>query len=207
MKETYLKTTLDEIKKERIKTYQILTLSLDNERVDEPFFISGNYLYVLDLDGFVNLKFNEVSNDVISLQKYRTIKTPYYRLFITHPSQIGKIARLALGIETEYFEVLDYGTSITQALIEESTGVIIANVTCSAANTEYTYNLGQIRKFTIKARGGDLKLSFVAGQSGITYITIQQNQAYWEDLIKHPNLTLYFQSPTAGTVAEIIRWL
>ena len=207
MRETYLKTVLDEIKKERVKTYQILSLSLDVERSDEPFFISGNYLYVLELDGVLSLKFNEISNDSISLQKYRTIKTPYYRMFISHPPQIGKTVKLALGVETEYFEVSDFGTSVTQALIEESTGVILANVTCLLANTEYSYALGQVRKFTVKPRNGELKLCFMAGESATTYLTLLQGQAYWEDLIKHPNLTLYFQSPTAGTVVEIVRWL
>ena len=204
---TIFKQTIDEIKKDRIKTYQILELDLSIERSNIEFNIVGNYIYVLSLNGSISFRFNELTNDKINLIEYRVIKTPFYRFFINNEAQIGKICKIAIGIETEFFEIHDFGINLTQNVIEEATGVAIYNVACTVANTEYSQNIGECRKFLVRAREGDLKLSFISGQSGTTYLTIQQNQGYWEDMIRSNNITFYFQSPTAGTVAEIVKWL
>lgn len=204
---TIFKQIIDEIKKDRIKTYQILDLDLSIARSNNEFNIVGNYIYVLSLNGSINFCFNELTNDKVDLIEYRVIKTPFYRFFVNNEAQVGKTCKIAIGIETEFFEINDFGINLTQNVIEEATGVAIYNVACAVANTEYSQNIGECRKFLIRARGGDLKISFIAGQSGTTYLTIQQNQGYWEDMIHSNNITFYFQSPTAGTVAEIVKWL
>ena len=106
-----------------------------------------------------------------------------------------------------FFNIQDFGVTLTQALIEESTGVLIFNITCTAANTEYSQALGECRKFLIKSRTGDLKVCFNSGESGTIYISLAAGQAWSEDLIHPASLTFYFQSPLAGNVVEIINWL
>ena len=202
-----LKQHLNQLKIDRTKSYILYTLPLNDARRDEEFVISGSYIYVLDTDGNLSLRFNEISNDIIPLQKYRTIETPFYRLFLTNSAQTGKTIKLAIGIETDIFNIQDFGVALTQALIEESTGVLIFNITCTAANTEYSQALGECRKFLIKSRTGDLKVCFTSGQSGTTYISLSGGQGYNEDLIHPAELTLYFQSPAAGTIVEIVKWL
>jgi len=92
--------------------------------------------------------------------------------------------------------------------IEKATTPAIYNVTCTTANTEYSQALpANARKFLIKPRGtGDLKVCFTSGASGTTYATVKSGASYYEDLIQPSALTFYFQSPTAGEVAEIVAW-
>jgi len=81
------------------------------------------------------------------------------------------------------------------------------NATCTAANTEYNQLLpAGTRKFMVKARGGIVKLCFTSGQSGTTFIQIADGASYWEDLVLLTGRTVYFQSPTAGCIVEIIAW-
>lgn len=201
------KQVIEQIKKDRIKTYQIVEFDLSTARSSVQFDIAGNYIYVLSLNGLVDLRFNELINDKVNLIEFRVIKTPFYRFFIDHTAQIGKTCKIAIGIETEFFEVADFGFTITQKMIEEATGVTLYNATCTLANTEYSQALNECRKFLIKPRNADLKVCFVSGQSGTNYLSLAQNQTYYEDLIHPSTLTLYFQSPTAGCIVEIIKWL
>lgn len=204
---TIFNQIIDKIKKERIRTYQIIDFDLSTARSNMQFDIAGNYIYVLSLDGTITLKFNELINDKIDLIKFRVIKTPFYRFFINHSAQTGKICKIAIGIETDFFEIDDFGINLTQKVIEEATGVTLYNVTCTVPNTEYSQNIGECRKFLVKPRLGDLKLCFTSSQSGTLYINLSDGQSYCEDLIHHTNLSLYFQSPVAGTIVEIIKWL
>ena len=202
-----LKQHLNQLKINRTKSYILYTLPLYNARRDEEFVISGSYIYVLDTNGNLSLRFNEISNDIIPLQKYRTIETPFYRLFLTNSAQTGKTIKLAIGIETDIFNIQDFGVALTQALIEESTGVSIFNITCAAADTEYSQALRECRKFLIKPRNGDLKVCFTSGESGSNFISLASGQTWNEDLIHPVSLNFYFQAPVAGTIVEIIKWL
>ena len=85
----------------------------------------------------------------------------------------------------------------------------IANEDITLADTEYSYALpAHTKKFTIKLRdpGYPLKLCVVESGSGTTYYNIPQGATHMEDDIKAP-ITLYFQSPEASMVAEIISWV
>ena len=84
----------------------------------------------------------------------------------------------------------------------------IANVTMTDANTEYSYAVPSgAKRFEIKLRAINalLKLAFVSGASGTTYITIPYGASYNELDIKG-GMTLYFQSATAAQTAEIKIW-
>jgi hypothetical protein len=101
---------------------------------------------------------------------------------------------------------------MTRAL-ELAARPVIYNVTLSSANTEFSRALpAGIRKFSIQCRttSVDIKLSFVEGESGSTFLTILGNSAYNEDLIHAPigyTLTLYMQTTsTASPVVEIVAW-
>jgi hypothetical protein len=83
----------------------------------------------------------------------------------------------------------------------------ITNLTLTNADTEYTHAFGAgIKKICLQARGSvALKFAFSSGQSGSTYFTLKAGSAWFEDLIKGP-FTIYLQSPSAGTVVEILEW-
>lgn len=82
----------------------------------------------------------------------------------------------------------------------------IKNVTMTNVNTEYSYTLPTGTKmFRVKLRGvgAPMKMAIDEGESGTTYMTIDNGKTQ-EELVKGGGATLYFQSPTANQVAEII---
>lgn len=86
----------------------------------------------------------------------------------------------------------------------------IANVSVLLASTEYSYALPtSSQQFTIKLRAGGspLQLAYTSGNSGTTYFTIPSGCSYTVGGLDINNLvTLYFQCPVAGQVAEIETW-
>lgn len=201
-----LKSKIDEIKKQRIKIYSILNFDLSIARSDELIQITGNYIYILIATGTSSLKLNEISEDLIDIQKFRAITAPFYRLYLSNPAGSGTSIKLAIGVQSEDFKIDDSGASILGGVITEATTNILYNITCTVAGTEYSRSMGECRKFLIKPRGGQLKVCFNNGESGTNYILLNDGQAYSEDLIHTSALNLYFQSPTAGTIVEILRW-
>lgn len=84
----------------------------------------------------------------------------------------------------------------------------IYNLTLTSADTEYSQSLPEyVTKIMIKARSttSTIKLAWVSGQSGSTYITIPANQTYWDDYVG-ASLTAFVQSSTAGEVVEFQVW-
>ncbi|GAI93485.1 unnamed protein product [marine sediment metagenome] len=84
----------------------------------------------------------------------------------------------------------------------------IYGVTMVLADTEYSHALpANCRKFLIKCRGSyPIQVCFVEDESDVNYVTVPAGMTYWEDLIYGTKLTLYFQCPVAGQVAEIVAW-
>ncbi len=83
----------------------------------------------------------------------------------------------------------------------------IYNVTLANANSEYSQALpADCRKVQISARaaGGDIKLAFVANDSGVNFVTIPVGQTYSVENIYLEGATLYMQTPTPGVVVEIL---
>jgi hypothetical protein len=90
-----------------------------------------------------------------------------------------------------------------------SSNPTIANVSIPLANTEVSYTLpANTKKFYIKLRDASavLKLAYVMGDSGITYLTIPRSNWYGESELSVTGLTLYLQSSSPSQVAEVIIW-
>ena len=105
--------------------------------------------------------------------------------------------------------ILTDTTGKVSVFVSESTTPTISNVTMTNSNTEYSQALPtNCRRFSIQLRTiKDMKLSFTSGQSGTTYITIPGGGQYSEDTLNLTAKTLYFQSTTAGVIAEIVAWV
>jgi len=83
----------------------------------------------------------------------------------------------------------------------------IANISAPVANTEYSYVLPiDTKQVLIQARLGKLKLAFISGDSGTTYITVNYGCNFMIENIK-TNSTIYFQSNKALDVIEINTWV
>lgn len=84
----------------------------------------------------------------------------------------------------------------------------IANVSMTSANTEYSYTFpAGTRAFRIKLRAlnAQLKIAFVSGESGSTYLTVPYGD-FLEMKAKVGGATIYFQSASASQTAEIKTW-
>lgn len=82
---------------------------------------------------------------------------------------------------------------------------LITNLVLTTANTEYSHSLQtNLNQLIIKARGNSaLKLAFVLGDSGSTYITIPSKACLNVSNIGFSGATLYIQSSSNNEVAEI----
>lgn len=90
-------------------------------------------------------------------------------------------------------------SAVTQAINNE----IIA-----VANVEQSLVLPtDIVGYIIKSRGatGEIKLSHVSTESGTKFITIPKGAVYTDEH-SYSALTLFFQSPVASMVVEIVTW-
>jgi len=111
------------------------------------------------------------------------------------------------GTNSKTLSDVDTGLSNVTTRVARATAQTIYNVTCTTANTEYSQvAAGTILKFTVKARGGAVKVCFASGQSGTTYVYLTDGQSWSEDWVSLASPTFYFQSPTAGAVCEIVVW-
>lgn len=93
--------------------------------------------------------------------------------------------------------------------IGAATATTIANVTMTDANTEYSYALPsgtKVFRMKLRSQSASFKLSFTSGQSGTTYITVNQGGSYGESGVSLSSKTLYFQSPTAAQTMEVISY-
>lgn len=92
-------------------------------------------------------------------------------------------------------------------ILAPTTGEVLTK-TCTLADTEYSQALPEGTKiFDIKIRGhSDLKWCFTSGASGTTYSEIEAGSSFQSPPIYAVEMTLYFQSPDAGAVVEIIAW-
>ena len=89
----------------------------------------------------------------------------------------------------------------------------VFNVTCTLANTEYSQIMPtNCRFFEFQARTeAILRFAFVSGKVAAPtapYMTLKAGDYYYSPQIAQgvsPS-TIYFASPTAGTVIEIIGW-
>lgn len=92
---------------------------------------------------------------------------------------------------------------------EVSVNPVIANVSIPTANTEVSYLLpAGTKKFYIKLReaNANMKVAYIVGESGTTYVTVHRGNWYGEDTLTVPLTTIYFQADIASQVAEIVSW-
>lgn len=197
---------LNELIVSKTKTYFSITIDLSVARSQVEFKLPGQFLLVDDLTigATAQIGFNEVQNDMLQLRYSRTFSTPFYRFFITNTAQAGCSITLIIGVSAENFEL----RSALGALTIQWSGATsphLYNVTCTVATNEYSQALpANTLKFTIKARGGILWVCFTSGGSGTTYIVLADQQSLSEDNVNLVGKTLYFQSPTGGTIAEVM---
>lgn len=85
--------------------------------------------------------------------------------------------------------------------------LIIVNSVCANADTEYSQALpGYCSYFLIKTRAGeDLKFSLRVGESNTSFILLPGGTSFSYEGSSFVGIkTIYFQSPTAGAVVEIV---
>jgi hypothetical protein len=160
-------------------------------------------------DGMTGARIDLGAHDPVSTgQSHRTVITRIHNNLRVDVIITGGDAEIGL-IGTV---VSDFPAKIDTSGSDVNTNVVttahIANFTMALAATEYPFTFpAKIRRFTIKNRGGSLiQFSYVAGQSGSVYFSIEPGTTYDEMDLKVDSLTIYLQSPSPGQVLEIISW-
>lgn len=86
--------------------------------------------------------------------------------------------------------------------------IIIYNLSLVLAGTEYSQALPRgLTHFEVKCRTlSDMKMAFISGASGTTFITIILGSVWYtkQRIPDGTTVTIYLQSETAGIVAEIL---
>jgi hypothetical protein len=84
----------------------------------------------------------------------------------------------------------------------------VENLTVTTANVEQSHALPANTKcFSIQTRGaGKLRLGLSSGQSSTSPWTIYAGGYYASPAINSASTSIYFQSPTAGLVLEVMSW-
>jgi len=83
----------------------------------------------------------------------------------------------------------------------------IFNEEIYSINTEYPKFIGEVRKFTFKARGGIFKIGFAETMSNVSYVLLADSASYNEDnILTKSDFKIFFQSDTVGSILEIITW-
>jgi hypothetical protein len=87
---------------------------------------------------------------------------------------------------------------------------IVYNVTCTNANTQYSQALPVgTTKILLRARGnGVLKVTYTTGETASKYFSVKQGEVYSDDqvFLESGASTVYFETPTAGEVVELLAW-
>jgi hypothetical protein len=108
----------------------------------------------------------------------------------------------------------DYSIALAKAWFNATTAVNTTTVALTLANTEYYWDapIGglTVKKFTMKLRDlATWRLAFVTGKVAAPtdpYVTVPANAIYWEDGLNLTAYRIYFASPVATKVMEIIVW-
>lgn len=105
----------EDLRSQRVQLYDTFQIALTTKRSNEEMVIAGNYLYGLEssiLGANIDIRFNEIARKPINIVLGRGVRIPFYRLYLTHAAQVGQTITLAIGTESESFEILDTGKAI-----------------------------------------------------------------------------------------------
>ena len=124
------------------------------------------------------------------------------RGLVTEDNSAAILAKLDIALSTR-------ATETTLAKLMPTTPAKYA-VALTAANTEYSQALTNVKKFRIHLRDfTEFRLAYVTGKVATPtdpYETIPAGSEKYEDNLNIANLTLYFASAVAGKTAEIEAW-
>jgi len=97
--------------------------------------------------------------------------------------------------------------SPTPISISGATTFTVTNVTCTLANTEYSFALpASTKKLKLRARGmSRIQIADTTGLTDTTYFTVWPGECYEDDALTSA-VTIYFEASKAAEVVEIITW-
>ena len=207
------------IGKEVLKDQNSYTFDLGTARdyAEVEHFMVADVLVVSSITGSASIKFNSLTETAYDLTFFRKfVKSPAFpidRIYLYNVAQAGKTLMFVTGGDSSFFpEITPASEGELQKKVNKATTPVIYNVTCTAANMEYSQALpASTKKFMISfrdvAHAG--RLAFVTGKVATPvepYETLWAGSPYEDTMIEATSLTLFFASLTAGAVAEIVAW-
>lgn len=116
---------------------------------------------------------------------------------------------IKIGDGVDLLAVNPDGSINVNATIDSVANPLITNISLSTPGTEYSFTINSnTKRYILQSRNKSIiKLAYISGQSGITYLSIGASVNYSEDSLKLTSpLTIYAQSDVANTVIELLQW-
>jgi len=180
------------------------TLDLTVARVNFRLEKMGSFFY---LKAFTNpqiqltVRINSPANPPIIVTPYSGIICKFDSLYISHPAYLGETVNIFISEDFNRLRFFD----MEPTDIPNITAMVSYNfVAVVAANEYHTHFPQNATGFLVKARGGPIWFCFQAGESATQYILLADGQSFFMDDIFVSVNEIYWQSPNAGTVIEII---
>ena len=188
------------------KYYETI-LDLGVARLNFRIEMLGSFFYIRGAThsrSNIDIKMNSPANPAINLTRYTGIICAFDSIYITNVVQPYQTISIFISADVNR---LRYVSSKTDVLIDDSPHTFpIRNEPIVLAATEYYILLNPASKgFLLKARGGPIQFCFVVLESGTRYILLADGQSFFMDNLRIGAVyDLFFQSPIAGTVLEVL---
>ena len=188
--------------------YYETVLNLGVARVNFRVEMLGNLVYIKNASNAnanVDIRVNSPANTLINLTRHTGLICAFDSIYVTNAVQANQTITIFMSEDVgrlRYFELK------TDSVLGYDNPVVlpIRHAHCVLAATEYNLTFTPwARGFMLKARGGRIQFCFVALGSGVDYILLEDGASFEIDDIQLGAVyDVYFQSPVAGTILELL---
>jgi len=187
--------------------YYETVLDLGVARLNFRIEMLGNFFFIREATNAgcnIDVKINSPANPAINLRRYSGLVCAFDSVYITNAVQIFQTISIFISADINRLRYVSLKTDVFPG--DSPTTFPIRNEPIVLAATEYYIPLNPNAKgLMIKARGGPIQFCFVALESGVRYILLGDGQSFFIDDLRIGTMyNLFFQSPIAGTILEVL---
>jgi len=181
--------------------YSVKSFALDTARTDELVIVEGDFIHCWTNGAYdgIGVRYNNTNNDLVYFQRRNPITGfRFWKLYLTHTAQAGKILDLMIGREASA-----YAESYSVTSILENKVSSLADSTATALGIGATYTGAA---FSCEAYGKIIGVCY-ADVAGTLYVDQRSNGVNWdsrETLAYAAGDLMGFVVEVMGTEARIV---
>lgn len=184
--------------------------------------IGGQVIFITKCTGTAKFRFDGVEKPTYTV-KVGVMPVPFEKLYLTNTAQAGKKLTLIITQDPSVSFITDPVTGELQSMLEEiknsvvelqnlpkqSTTPLLADVTMTSADTEYSYTFPDDTKkisLEIGAGGSAFRVAWVTGKVAAPtqpYIAVPTNEKFARDNLTLVGKTIYFACEVAAQMMII----